>query len=209
VPFVSQHAKAVTVYHGFVKNLSTETIRNTLDIKQGPVIALVSLRDPNFKTKFLWTPPASARTPKDVLNAVTADALDGFVTDWSAGRLRPYLKSAPRPVSDRDDKDPSSTLRTVVGASFHELIVEEKRAVLLLSAAPWHIGCRQLEQNLDMANRVLRWCYEQKQKGSAAAGSAAAPAPAAAAPSVAEAGLAPDSKSVRDLNVPFLPAFWR
>ncbi|PIO70973.1 protein disulfide-isomerase domain protein [Teladorsagia circumcincta] len=65
--------------------------------------------------------------------------LEGFMKKISAGKVKPYVKSAPVP---RDDKGP---VRTLVASNFDKVIGDESKDVLVEFYAPWCGHCKAFE----------------------------------------------------------------
>jgi hypothetical protein len=112
--------------------------------RRNPLLCILNLKDENFRTKFVWTPPSSPAASASAsssssssgsaqaldsaaLSAITEASVQQFVVDYAQNKLKPYLKSAERPPHDRDPTDARSTLCTVVSESFEELVMDDKR----------------------------------------------------------------------------------
>uniref|UniRef100_W5N710 Protein disulfide-isomerase A4 n=1 Tax=Lepisosteus oculatus TaxID=7918 RepID=W5N710_LEPOC len=68
-----------------------------------------------------------------------SDALRDFVTAFKKGKLKPIIKSQPVP---KNNKGP---VKTVVGKTFEEIVLDPKKDVLIEFYAPWCGHCKKLE----------------------------------------------------------------
>ncbi len=93
----AKHTK-LPFFYSFKKRISTETVRDTLNVKLNPLLCIINLKDESFRTKFVWSPPAGAAAAP-----ITEATIEQFVADYESGKLKPFLKSAPRPPHDRYD----------------------------------------------------------------------------------------------------------
>jgi len=69
---------------------------------------------------------------------VTHDAMDKFIADHKAGNLKPSIKSATPPTPN------DGPVKVVVGSTFDEIVMDEKKDVLIEFYAPWCGHCKQL-----------------------------------------------------------------
>jgi protein disulfide-isomerase A1 len=80
--------------------------------------------------KFVYSGDAKALTTADVAS---------FVSDFTAGNLKPHLKSADRPEADSVEG-----LTTLVGSSWDEIVMDANKDVLVKYYAPWCGHCKSL-----------------------------------------------------------------
>nr|XP_002130820.1 protein disulfide-isomerase A4-like isoform X1 [Ciona intestinalis] len=78
-----------------------------------------------------------------------AEVLQEFVEDFLAGKLKPKIKSAPKP------KKNSGAVKVVVGDTFNELVMGKKN-VLIEFYAPWCGHCKKLEPVFKKLGKKLK-----------------------------------------------------
>jgi len=66
------------------------------------------------------------------------DALQKFIDDFAAGALQPWIKSEPVPAEQGD-------VTVVVGKTFKDIVLDNKKDVLIELYAPWCGHCKNLE----------------------------------------------------------------
>jgi len=71
--------------------------------------------------------------------AITEENVLNFVRDWQFGRLRPHLKSEEIPEKQEGD------VHVLVGKSFHQIVMDPTKDVLVEFYAPWCGHCKKLE----------------------------------------------------------------
>jgi len=117
-----------------------------VDEKQVPTIRIL---DPaNNMKKFTL--------PEDV-KSITLDQITKFVEDFKSGSLKPFLKSDPIPAEN------NKPVKTIVGKSFKELVLDSNDDVLVKFYAPWCGHCKKLapiweqvaEELKDVPNLVI------------------------------------------------------
>jgi protein disulfide-isomerase A1 len=70
----------------------------------------------------------------DVEN-LSVEAVRNFVAEWKEGKLSPHLNSEEIP------EDNNGPVKIVVGKSFHEIVMDETKDVLVKYYAPWCGHC--------------------------------------------------------------------
>jgi protein disulfide-isomerase A1 len=71
--------------------------------------------------------------------AITEENILNFLSDWENGRLRPHLKS--EEIPDKQEGD----VYVLVGKSFHQIVMDPTKDVLVEFYAPWCGHCKKLE----------------------------------------------------------------
>jgi protein disulfide-isomerase A1 len=69
---------------------------------------------------------------------VTAKNIKSFYEDWANGRLKPFFKSEAIPESNDEP------VKTIVGKTFQDLVINSEDDVLMEFYAPWCGHCKQL-----------------------------------------------------------------
>jgi len=72
-------------------------------------------------------------------NEITAENIKAFVSDFKAGKLTPFFKSAEIPAESHEDG-----VRVIVGKNFKEVVLDENTDVLMEYYAPWCGHCKSL-----------------------------------------------------------------
>ena len=75
--------------------------------------------------------------------ALSADSLKTFVKSFTDGKLKPTFKSEPVPTKQ------DGPVRDVVHNSFNDIVLDEKKDVLLEIYAPWCGACKNLAPTYD------------------------------------------------------------
>lgn len=95
-----------------------------------PAAVLVTMGEAGMK-KYKW----------DVSKQITAENIAAYLTDFTAGKLKPFLKSDPAPDAAENAK---AAVKVVTGNTFQELVVDNDNDVLLEVYAPWCGHCKSL-----------------------------------------------------------------
>ncbi|CAD5221012.1 unnamed protein product [Bursaphelenchus xylophilus] len=75
--------------------------------------------------------------------------LEAFMKDISAGKVKPYVKSAPVP---KDDKGP---IKTLVASNFEKVLGDKSKDYLIEFYAPWCGHCKKFESKyIELANKL-------------------------------------------------------
>jgi len=80
---------------------------------------------------------------------VTANNLNKFIDDWKAGKLEKYMKS--EEIPEKNDEP----VKVIVGKTFHDLVINNNRDILLEFYAPWCGHCKALSPKYDAAAKKL------------------------------------------------------
>ncbi|GFS30867.1 PDI-like 1-4 [Actinidia rufa] len=80
----------------------------------------------------------------------TLDKIKAFGDDFVQGKLKPFYKSDPIPVTNDED------VKTVVGNNFDDIVLDESKDVLLEIYAPWCGHCQALEPTYTKLAKHLR-----------------------------------------------------
>ena len=91
-----------------------------------------------------------ANDPKDATQALSEDFVKSFVSDYIAGKLKPYIKSEPEGTPSL----PSEPLE-VVGTTFESLVLKSDAPVLIDFFAHWCGHCRMMTKDWDRLARKL------------------------------------------------------
>jgi thiol-disulfide isomerase/thioredoxin len=71
------------------------------------------------------------------LDTINADTIKSFLDDAKSGALKPHLKSEPIP-------EQTGGAYVVVGESFHDVVMDPTKDVLVKYYAPWCGHCKKL-----------------------------------------------------------------
>ena len=130
----SQAAKDLNGEILFVTSGITEGIQSRLaefvGVEAGDMPTMRLISPEENMLKYVWSGDA---------NALTADDISSFVSEFKAGNLKPHLKSAARPEADTVDG-----VTTLVGSSWEELVNDPTKDVLVKYYAPWCGHCKAL-----------------------------------------------------------------
>ncbi|PSS14395.1 Protein disulfide isomerase-like [Actinidia chinensis var. chinensis] len=80
----------------------------------------------------------------------TLDKIKAFGDDFVQGKLKPFYKSDPIPVTNDED------VKIVVGNNFDDIVLDESKDVLLEIYAPWCGHCQALEPTYTKLAKHLR-----------------------------------------------------
>jgi protein disulfide-isomerase A1 len=95
-----------------------------------PTAILVHMPEGGMK-KFKW--------PAD--KELTAENFEAFLADYTAGSLKPFLKSDPAPDAAENE---AAAVKVVTGSNFEDLVVNSDKDVLLEVYAPWYDTHQQI-----------------------------------------------------------------
>ena len=73
---------------------------------------------------------------------VAEDNLTEFINNWKSGELQPTLKTESPP----EDEDPNAPIKTLVGRTFEEHVLDKEKDVMVSFEAPWCSHCMQFEE---------------------------------------------------------------
>lgn len=75
---------------------------------------------------------------EDDVKSLTVSGIKKFIEDFKAGKLSPFLKSESPPAENNDP------VKIVVGKTFKEIVLDNRKDVLLEVYAPWCGHCKSL-----------------------------------------------------------------
>jgi len=76
--------------------------------------------------------------------------LQKFVSDYLAGKIKPYIKSEPAPDNSAND------VTVVVGETFNDIVLDTTKDVLIEMYAPWCGHCKKLEPIYNELAKTLK-----------------------------------------------------
>lgn len=80
---------------------------------------------------------------------LTVGGIEKFISGFTRGELKPYLRSEPEPENFKDSFIPGSLLVNAVATNFDKLVVQDaRRDLLVVYHAPWCGFCRKLMPTL-------------------------------------------------------------
>jgi protein disulfide isomerase len=81
---------------------------------------------------------------------LSIEALKAFAERVAAGEVKPFLKSAPIPTSEK------GSVKTIVGKNFKEAVLDSDKEVLLKVYAPWCGHCKTIAPEFEAAAAALK-----------------------------------------------------
>jgi len=86
-------------------------------------------------------------------NDITGSSLTAFVNKYTAGELKPHLKSDPEPTEETGP----GVVKVLVGTTFDKVVNDDSKDVLVEFYAPWCRHCKQLAPIYDkLAERFAK-----------------------------------------------------
>jgi len=83
-------------------------------------------------------PVSGLKFPFDQANEITEDAVSSFVEEYVDGKLKPSIKSAPKPETNDEP------VKVLVADTFNDIVKDKSKAVFVEFYAPWCGHCKRL-----------------------------------------------------------------
>jgi len=81
----------------------------------------------------------------------STEAVKKFAQDWKDGKLKPHIKTEPRPAAAKKGE-----VTVVTGETFNEVVLDSKKDVLIEFYAPWCGHCKTLAPKYDKLAEELK-----------------------------------------------------